>query len=179
MSTTENCRWCGHPLNVGYNHCTNCHKNQSRLSGFIGNGTNVIGLIAALVTLGQLLLAIEQNNSAVNAADIAEKAKVSTEEALLNYEKLEIRLKQIEIDTRQALSEIKQIELDSKVAENKNDIKIFEPAQFELKGAQDRYFDLKGSLAGVAPTLSVEKEIKTTITKCTTCLLYTSPSPRD
>lgn len=167
MSTVESCRWCGSKLNTGFNLCTICNKNQNRFHNLFGEGSNLIGLLAALLTFAQLMVAIEQNNKAVDAAEISEKAKINTEKAVAKFEKLESRFKQIEIDTRQAASEIKQTSLKIQAIESKENKQTIIVAQNELALVRESYDNLKLKLDNTSSTIRIPKQITTTKKQCT------------
>lgn len=165
MPTTL-CRWCGSHLNSGFKLCPICHKNQSRFHHVFGEGSNLIGLIAAVITFAQLMVAIEQNNSAVAAAEISEQAKISTEDAAEKIQKLENKFMKIELDTRQAASEIRQTTLNIQALKANDNKPAVVAAQKELSQTKQEYDQLQAQLKTISPTQTIASTVTGTKKEC-------------
>lgn len=167
----SDCRWCGSELNQGFKVCKTCHKNQSRLHSIFGEGSNLIGVIAAIITFGQLMIAIQQNNSAIDAAKIAEDAQISTQEAVQKFDKLESKFKQIELDSNQVASELRQAILKIKalepdIIENKR----VDNATKDLNKVRSEYSALKAKLVAVPKTIEISEPQVRMEKQCTNIL---------
>lgn len=181
------CRWCGSGLNKGYVYCPICHRSQGRLHGILGPTSNWIAVIATLITFGQLMVSVQQNNSAIRATQQGEAALKQVQEERSRIEEIKGRIQQLEKSTQEsshattdALLQIKAI--DASVKE------LSAPKQREIKERTDAvekarktYEELQQRLAQVSPTVDVPVQRTITEQHCTTLLLGNKmciPEPR-
>lgn len=108
MTVLSLCKWCGNSLNSGYKQCADCGKHQSWFHTIFAEGSNLIAVSAAIITFAQLMVTIDQNNQAVDAAGIANEAKNDAQTTLEQVEKMSIQLRARELEAEQLASQVNQ-----------------------------------------------------------------------
>ena len=158
-------------MNLGFTFCSSCQRGQSRLKEIVGRPSNIIALLAVLLTFSQLILTSNESRKASRSASDADKALTEISVALSRIEKIEGSVQGLLQSTQEnarnstdTYLKIRELEANLDEFSDQQKVKI-DIAKVELNAASVKYNNLASELAEIEPTI-------TTIQRKRTCRMY-------